>query len=88
MLFRSYYATRVLNPTKEDQRKLDRILHYLRNTENQKYILKIGANTQLRAYVDSSFGLYKDGKLVTGIVIMLGDAPVYVMSGRQKIITR
>ena len=84
----SYCATRVAGPTDDDQRKLDRILQYLKNTEGQCLILKIGDHAQINAYVDSSFGLYEDGKSVTGVVIMLGNATMYVKSGKQKIVTR
>ena len=38
--------------------------------------------------MDSSFGVYDDGKSITGIVIMLGRATIYVKSSKQKIVTR
>ena len=83
----SFCATRVLAPTVEDQQKLDRILGYLSATAMQKLILRVGENVTLRAYVDSSFGTYEDCKSVTGVVIMLGNAPVYFKSSKQ-IVTR
>jgi hypothetical protein len=51
-------------------------------------ILRIGPNLRLRAFVDASFYLFEDGKSVTGVVIMLGDAMIYLKSGKQKIVTR
>ena len=84
----SFCATKVLAPTLEDQSKLDRILGYLQSTSDQKLTLRVGAEVVLRAYVDSSFGTYDDCKSVTGIVIMLGNAPVYFKSSKQKIVTR
>jgi hypothetical protein len=84
----SYCATRILGPTEEDEKKLDRILSYLLFTKSNKMILSIGPSLQLKVYVDSSFGLYEDGKSVTGVAIMLGDAVIYVKSGKQKIVTR
>ena len=60
----------------------------MKYTEGQKLVLCIGDNVQINAYVDSSFGLYEDGKSVTGIVIRLGNAPIFVKSGKQKIVTR
>jgi hypothetical protein len=51
-------------------------------------ILRIGPNLRLRAFVDASFDLFEDGKSVTGVVIMLGDAMIYLKSGKQKIVTR
>lgn len=38
--------------------------------------------------MDASFGLYEDGKSVTGVAIMIGDASIYVRSGKQKIVTK
>jgi hypothetical protein len=84
----SFCATRVLNPTEEDEQKLDRILSYLLNTQDQKLTLRIGDILQVRAYVDASFGLYEDGKSVSGVVISLGGAIIYIKSGKQKIVTR
>ena len=84
----SWCATRVLRPTEEDEKKLDRILGFLLLTQDQKLILKIGSTCEVRAFVDSSFGLYPDGKSVTGAVIMLGNAPIYYKSSKQKIVTR
>ena len=84
----SFCATRVLFPTEEDSKKLDRILGFLLSTQHQQLILEIGSKLQLRAYVDSSFGVYEDGKSVTGVVIMLGGATIYVKSSKQKFVTR
>lgn len=45
-------------------------------------------DTTVRAYVDASFGTYDDMRSVTGVVIMIGNATVYVKSAKQKIVTR
>jgi hypothetical protein len=50
--------------------------------------LRIGDVLQVRSYVDASFGLYEDGKSVSGVAISLGDAIIYIKSGIQKIVTR
>jgi hypothetical protein len=84
----SFCATRVLAPTDQDYAKLKRILGYLSITLEQKLLLRIGANLEVRAYVDSSFGTYMDCKSVTGTVIYLGEAPVYFKSSKQKVVTR
>ena len=83
-----FCAKRVLSPTEEDAKKLNRILGFLLRTQHQQLILKTGNKLRLRAYVDASFGVYTDGKSVTGIVLMLGDATIYVKSSKQKIVTR
>ena len=84
----SYCATRVLSPDEDDLKKLERILSYLLYTKSQGMVLRIGPEIQLKAYVDASFGTYEDMKSVTGIVLMIGNATVYVKSGKQKIVTR
>jgi hypothetical protein len=75
-------------PTEQDLDKLQRIIGYLSTTQDQRMILRIGDNVHIKAYVDSSFGTYVDGKSVTGTVIMLGEAPIYFKSSKQKIVTR
>ena len=84
----SYCATRVLCPDEDDEKKLDRILSYLFNTRGRQLTLRIGPVIEIRAYVDASFGTYQDMKSVTGVVIQIGDATVYVKSSKQKIVTK
>ena len=84
----SWCASRVLSPTEEDEKKLDKIMGYLFATKDRGTILCIGGKMELRAYVDASYAVYQDAKSVTGVVIMLGDAVVYVKSSKQKIVTR
>ena len=84
----SWCASRVLKPTEEDENKIDRILGYLFATKEKNTVLRIGNNFQLRAYVDASYAVYQDAKSVTGMVLMLGDAVIYVKSAKQKIVTR
>ena len=68
--------------------KLDHVLSYLLFSRPNKMILRIGQHSSLNIFVDASFGLYEDGKSVTGVAIMLGDATIYVKSGKQTIVTR
>ena len=84
----SFCATRVLSPNEDDFKKLARILSCLLFTRDQKMILKVGETCEVSAYVDASFGVYEDMNSVTGIVIMIGQATIYVKSGKQKIVTR
>lgn len=84
----SWCASRVLSSTEEDETKLDRIMGYLFATKDRGTILRIGEKMELRAFVDASYAVYQDAKSVTGVVIMLGDAVIYVKSSKQKIVTR
>ena len=72
----------------DDFMKLARILSYLLFSRDQKMILKVRETCEVKAYVDASFGMYEDMKSVTGIVIMICEATIYVKSGKQKIVTR
>ena len=83
-----YGATRVLSPNEDDLKKLERILSYPLHTKRQGMVLIIGQKIELKASVDASFGAYDDIELVTGMVLMIGNATVYVKSGMQKIVTR
>jgi Reverse transcriptase (RNA-dependent DNA polymerase) len=84
----SWCASRVLHPTEEDELKLDRILEYLMKTKDRATVLRIGDKLELRAYVDASYAVYHDAKSVSGVVLMLGEAVIYVKSSKQKIVTR
>jgi hypothetical protein len=68
--------------------KLDRILGYIQATAEKTTVLRIGDKLQLRAFVDASYAVYQDAKSVSGIVLMLGEAVIYVKSSKQKIVTR
>ena len=61
---------------------------YIIFTIERKLILRIGTRCAINTYVDSSFGLYADGKSVTGLIIMIGEAPIFFETSKQKIITR
>lgn len=56
----SWCASRVMKPTEDDERKLDRILGYLRGTMERDTVLRIGDSFELRAYVDASYAVYQD----------------------------
>ena len=42
----------------------------------------------VEGYVDAAFGKHVDGKSHTGRIIMIGETPVAVKSGKQKIVTK
>ena len=84
----SYLATRILSPNEDDEKKLERILCYLHSTSAIMMILRIGNSLEINAYVDASFGIYDDMKSVTGVIIKIWNATIYVKSGKQKLLTR
>ena len=71
-------ASRDLNPTEEDEKKLDRILEYLLHNIYQKVDIHFGDKVVLWVFVDASFGLYEEGRSVTGIVISLGSRKLWL----------
>ena len=84
----SFLSKRVLEPTQQDKRKLERVIQYLRGTKEMGIILDIGECISILAYIDSSFGVHKDMKSHTGCVIGIGLGPVYAKSSSQKLNTK
>jgi len=85
-----FLTTRVSVATKEDQRKLNRVLAYL-NAEPQLGI-HLGASEdgtlRLHCYADASFGVHPNGKSHSGVVLSLGRGPILAKSVKQKIVVR
>jgi len=85
-----FLTTRVSVATKEDQRKLNRVLAYL-NSEPQLGI-HLGASEdgtlRLHCYADASFGVHPNGKSHSGVVLSLGRGPILAKSVKQKIVVR
>ena len=40
------------------------------------------------AFADASYGIHSDGKSHSGLVITLGEGPIFVKSSKQKIVTK
>ena len=87
----NFLTSRCQNPNIDDLAKLRRVLGYLLATRDEGLILRIGeAGVRVRAYIDAAFGVHPaTGKSQTGCCVIVGEAgPVYVKSGKQKIVTR
>jgi hypothetical protein len=48
----------------------------------------VGKSITVKGFIDASFGCHSDGKSHTGVVVTLGDGPVYVRSVKQRIVTK
>ena len=83
----SFLCTRVTCATKQDQRKLLRVMGYVKRTRHTGIVLLGSGDLVLKGYIDAGFGSHADGKSHTGLVIMLGDACVEFKSSKQKIVT-
>jgi hypothetical protein len=83
-----FLCTRVKCPTREDNKKLDRVFGYLKQTKGLTKKMRCRDEARLIAYIDASFGLHFDGKSHSGCCIMIGDACIWCSSKKQKIVTK
>lgn len=84
----SHLATRVGAPTENDQKKLLRIMGYLKRTRDEVMHMKPGGKVQPEVYIDASFGVHHDGTSRTGMCVMLGGVAVGNWSMKQRLVTK
>ena len=84
----AFLSSRVQNPTKQDQAKLQRLLRYLAANPNLKLTLEVGEKVGVMQFTDASYGVHADGKSHTGSSITLGKGAVHARSVKQKIVTK
>jgi hypothetical protein len=84
----TYLATRVQEPNEDDLRKLMRVIKYLAGTNELCMSLTIQEPVKLRCYVDASYGVHKDGKSHTGMLLTLGKGAILARSRKQKIVVK
>ena len=77
----AFPTTRVTKATREDEAKLERIINYLRNNNNEGIVTS--------GYFDAAYGIHEDGKSHAGACLTVGDrGPVSVESTKQSIFTK
>jgi hypothetical protein len=86
----SFLSTRVNSPDIDDWSKLNRLLKYINGTKSLGIILspEPDGQTMLRAFIDASYGVHRDGKSHSGMLLSLGCGPILVKSSKQKIVTK
>jgi hypothetical protein len=86
----AFLTTRAAIADADDIAKLKRLLGYLRGTRERGVVLRIGGRFEVRAFIDASYGVHSaSGKSHTGCAVVVGEGgPVYVKSGKQKIVTK
>jgi hypothetical protein len=84
----SHLASRVNNPTVDDQKKLDRVMNYLAHTNERKVVMKWGGSVTMEAYIDASFGGHADCKSRSGIMLMMSGSCAGAWSAKQKLNTK
>ena len=80
----AFLARRVQSPDIDDQKKLFRVVKYIRGSHELGLRLKADSISIL-AYVDASYGVHNDMRSHTGVVIGLGKGPIYCKSSVQKL---
>ena len=85
-----FLTTRVLDPTEQDRRKLDRILRYFNGSHELAVFLGISADNEFRVtcFADTSHGVHMNRKSHSGIIISHGRGAVLAKSMKQKIVCR
>ena len=83
----SFLTRRVQSPDVDDQRKLERVIKYIRSTRHLGIRLSADKFISVLAYVDASFATHDDMKSHTGSVITLGRGPVMANSRIQRLTT-
>jgi len=79
-------ATAVSKPPKVIIKHLDRAFGYLSNTVS-KGILLGAKDTTLTVMADASFGIHRDGKSHSGILIFMDNSILLAKSVKQKLVT-
>jgi hypothetical protein len=84
----SFLCTRVKSPTKLDQRRLWRVLGYLKSTVGLKYNIVPKGPLAIVAYVDAAFATHEDSKSHSGVAVFVAGMLVYVSSRKQRCVTK
>ena len=84
----SYLAKRVQQPNLDDYRKLERVVKYLRGTQNMGIILQPDKLLHIVAWIDASHAVHDNHRSHSGTIISLGKGPIYQKSGSQRINTK
>jgi hypothetical protein len=84
----AFLATRVTQPTAQDDKKLSRVIRYLKGSKDMHLTLSADNALGVVAYIDASYGPHSDGKSHSGSVITLGRGAVFVRSAKQRIVSK
>jgi len=83
-----FLTTRVKFPDLDDQKKLLRVICYLK--QSRDLVLTLGADEieQIRIYIDASHAVHEDAKSHTGVVITMGTGIIFAKSSKQKLVSK
>jgi hypothetical protein len=84
-----FLCTRVQGATTEDEKKLLRVLGYLKQTSERTLMLRAtDAKSNVVAYIDAAYALHSDSKSHSGVIIYVGGTLCYVTSHKQKCMSK
>jgi len=75
---------RVQGVTMEDYAKLNRVLGYLKGTQERVLVLHNQVSSEISMYLDAAYALHADSKSILQVVMYVGERLVYVSSRKQK----
>ena len=85
----TFLCSRVDKSTREDAKKLNKLLSYLNYTKDMGCRIGVGGDSVgLHVYCDASFAVTPEAKSVGGVFVSLGRGPVLCKCGRQKLVSR
>jgi hypothetical protein len=84
----AFLCTRVQAPTMDDQRKLSRVIKYLRKSSDLVLTLRADNINIVKWWVDAAFAVHRDMRSHTGGVMSMGAGAVYSSSQKQKMNTK
>ena len=84
----AFLTTRVTKPDVDDEKKLARVMKYLRGTTELTLTLEVGDLTVMKWWVDASYAVHPDMRSHTGGTFSLGKGSIYSTSIRQKLNTK
>lgn len=82
----SFLSTRIGKVNIEDEKKLLRVFEYLNGNSGLGICFSFDEDEkiELMASIDASYAPHVDGKSHTGVVILVGNGPIYAKSTKQK----
>jgi hypothetical protein len=83
-----FLCTRVAKSSVEDERKLRRLLEYIKGSMDKEYTLGADDLGRMRSWVDASYAVHPDMRSHTGGIISFGRGGLVCKSSKQKLNTK
>eukprot|EP00957_Ditylum_brightwellii_P174408 13279746-Ditylum_brightwellii.AAC.1 len=83
-----FLSTRVREPDKDDWKKLQYLLKYLKGTINMVLTLLVDNIHVVKWWVDGAFAVHANMRSHTGVTMTLGKGSIYSALIKQKVNTR